>query len=212
MDYNLIKHELRNILSGKSGASYDVTIQAAARHLSASQRASQTPQEKFQIKEQEKGNLLAFALQNDLLIDIQPKRYISEGAEQKVYLKDSKTIIKLNDAIYYASWMDYFHNLLLHNFFFSDTAYTLIGFTKKDDNFYAVVAQNYILSDNSTDLENVKVFLNANGFVNKKNNDYFHPNIGIILEDLHDENVLTKKDVLYFIDTVFYIIPEIFNK
>lgn len=99
-----------------------------------------------------------------------------------------------------------------HNYFFSDTAYTLIGFTEKDNDFYAVVAQNYILSDNPTDLRNVKIFLDANGFVNKKNNDYFHPDIGIILEDLHDENVLTKQDVLYFIDTVFYIIPEIFNE
>ena len=28
---------------------------------------------------------------------------------------------------------------------------------------------------------------------------------GIILEDLHDENVLTRNEVLYFIDTVFYV-------
>ena len=33
---------------------------------------------------------------------------------------------------------------------------------------------------------------------------------GIILEDLHDENVLTQNGILYFIDTVFYINPEIF--
>ena len=43
-----------------------------------------------------------------------------------------------------------------------------------------------------------------------KNNDYFNPNLGIILEDLHDENVLTANDILYFIDTVFYIKPDIF--
>ncbi len=29
--------------------------------------------------------------------------------------------------------------------------------------------------------------------------------IGIIIEDLHDENVLTKDGLLYFIDTVFFI-------
>jgi hypothetical protein len=212
VDYNLIKHELQNILSGKSGTSYDASIQAVTNYLRASKKASTTPQDKFKIKEQEKESLIAYALKDDLLIEIRPESYISEGAEQKVYLKDSKTIVKLNDAIYYASWMDYFQNLLIHNYFFSDTAYTLIGFTEKDNDFYAVVAQNYILSDNPTDLRNVKIFLDANGFVNKKNNDYFHPDIGIILEDLHDENVLTKQDVLYFIDTVFYIIPEIFNE
>jgi len=30
--------------------------------------------------------------------------------------------------------------------------------------------------------------------------------LGLIIEDLHDENVLTQNGVLYFIDTVFYII------
>jgi len=42
------------------------------------------------------------------------------------------------------------------------------------------------------------------------NNDYYNSSLGIILEDLHDENVITQKGVLYFIDTVFYIKPEIF--
>lgn len=44
-----------------------------------------------------------------------------------------------------------------------------------------------------------------NGFENIRNNDYFNKNLGIILEDLHDENVLTQNGVLFFIDTVFYI-------
>ena len=45
----------------------------------------------------------------------------------------------------------------------------------------------------------------ANGFLNSKNQDYYNLDLGIILEDLHDENVLTQDGVLYFIDTVFYI-------
>lgn len=36
--------------------------------------------------------------------------------------------------------------------------------------------------------------------------------MGIILEDLNDENVLTNNDIIYFIDTVFYIKPEHFWK
>ena len=50
-----------------------------------------------------------------------------------------------------------------------------------------------------------------NGFINKKNNDYFNPELGIILEDLHDENVLTEHGALQFIDTVFYLTPSFFN-
>lgn len=135
-------------------------------------------------------------------------QYVSEGAEQKVYLKDSEHVLKLNDSIYYTSWKDYLYNLLLHNYFFSDTAYNLLGFTKDGKTLYAVVQQNYVSITASTDLKQVKDFLTKNGFVNNRNNDYFNPELGIILEDLHDENVLTKEDVLYFIDTVFYLTPE----
>lgn len=55
------------------------------------------------------------------------------------------------------------------------------------------------------DLEQVKIFLTQNGFENNRNNDYYNPELGIVLEDLHDENVLTRNDILYFIDTVFYL-------
>ena len=52
----------------------------------------------------------------------------------------------------------------------------------------------------------------ANGFIHTRNNDYHHPELGIILEDLHDENVLTEDGVLQFIDTVFYIEEKFFEK
>lgn len=65
-------------------------------------------------------------------------------------------------------------------------------------------------SDEATNLEKVKEFLTNNGFKNIRNNDYYNEDLGIILEDLHDENVLTQNGILFFIDTVFYIKPDIF--
>jgi hypothetical protein len=59
-------------------------------------------------------------------------------------------------------------------------------------------------------VESVKKFLNANGFQLKKNNDYFNTALGLILEDLHDENVLTNNGILFFIDTVFYLDDSFF--
>ena len=50
-----------------------------------------------------------------------------------------------------------------------------------------------------------------NGFNNTRNNDYFNPELGIILEDLHDENVLTENGILQFIDTVFYLTDDFFK-
>ena len=50
----------------------------------------------------------------------------------------------------------------------------------------------------------------SNGLVNSRRHDYYHPFLGIIIEDLHDENVLTDNGLLYFIDTVFYIDHKVF--
>lgn len=117
-------------------------------------------------------------------------------------------MFKLNDGIYYKFWIDYFHSLLLHNFFFTDTAYKLLGFTYDNEVLYAVVQQSYVSITQVTDIENVKLFLKSNGFEIIRNNDYLNKELGIILEDLHDENVLTKDDTLYFIDTVFYLTDD----
>jgi len=80
--------------------------------------------------------------------------------------------------------LDYLHNLLLNNFFFPDTAYQLVGFYRQENTLYAVVTQLFVRANQPTNL--------------------------VILEGLHDENVLTQNGVLFFIDTVFYIKPEVF--
>ena len=166
-------------------------------------------QEYKQNKQQERESLIQFANQENLwLANINVENYVSQGAEQKVYLKDGTSVLKLNDAIYYASWVDYLHNLLLNNLFFPDTAYQLLGFFKELDIIYAVVEQPFIKATQKTDLSLVKLFLENNGFRNTKNHDYYNADLGLILEDLHDENVLTQNGMLYFIDTVFYIAIE----
>jgi hypothetical protein len=47
--------------------------------------------------------------------------------------------------------------------------------------------------------------MESNKFEVIRNNDYYNQELGIIIEDLHDENVLTQNGILYFIDTVFYL-------
>jgi hypothetical protein len=166
-------------------------------------------QEYKQNKQQETKRLIEFAdLHNLWLAHINLKNYVSQGAEQKVYLKDGATVLKLNDAIYYASWVDYLHNLLLNNLFFPDTAYQLLGFYKELEVVYAVVAQPFVKATEKTDLSIVKAFLENNGFRNTKNHDYYNEDLGLILEDLHDENILTQNGMLFFIDTVFYIVSD----
>jgi len=74
--------------------------------------------------------------------------------------------------------------------------------------FYKIMFQ----SQKNTDLDKVKEFLSVNGFNNNRNNDYINEELGIILEDLHDENVLTQNEMLYFIDTVFYLTEKFWLK
>ena len=207
-----MKHELQNIISGKSQVKHGANIQAGASYLKDGKRTGTLAEKGINIKKQEKILIEQFATLNSLWItDLNIKNFVSSGAEQMVYLKDERKVLKINDTIYYASWEDYFNNLLLNNYFFPDTAYELLGFYKNDKALYAVVEQNFVLATEKTELSNVKLFLENSGFVNKKNNDYFHPELGIILEDLHDENVLTQDGTLKFIDTVFYI-TEAFYK
>ena len=203
---NQLKYELHNVLSGKSQVRFGTTIQTIASYLNNGTPSGSTTENTKHFKEQEEQRLEDYIFNNDLwLDDIDFSQYVSEGAEQKVYLKGTDHVLKLNDSIYYSSWKDYFYNLLLHNYFFADTAYELLGFTKSDNILYAVIQQAYVSITGHTDLEQVKAFMILNGFENNRNNDYRNNELGIILEDLHDENVLTKNDVLYFIDTVFFL-------
>ena len=211
--HNHLRDELHNILSGKSEVRFGTIIQTISCYLSNGSQAGSNAENEKHHNEKETEKLENFISDKNLWInDLDISQYVSEGAEQKVYLKDSEHVLKLNDAIYYNSWKDYFHNLLLHNYFFSDTAYELIGFTKDNDILYAIVKQNYVSVTSTTDLQQVKDFLTNNGFQNNRNNDYINYELGIILEDLHDENVLTKNDILYFIDTVFYLTDEFWLK
>jgi len=208
-----LKYELQRIISGVSENPEGNIIKSAADFLRKSKEAGGNAETNEFTKSQEAARLVDWIEDCGLWFgDIDENRFIAEGAEQKVYLdKDSKHVIKLNDTVFYAHWEDYLHSLLIHNFLFPETDYTLIGFRFENQNIKAVVRQPFIEITEPTDSNLVKEFLLANGFKLKKNNDYFHPTVGIILEDLHEENVLTKNGTLFFIDTIFYLTPSFYS-
>ena len=97
---------------------------------------------------------------------INKDRYLTEGAEQKVYLEeDGLHVLKLNDSIFYQTWQDYLNSLLLHNYFSGNQLWT--GFTGK---WNAVCSRKarYIHTSERTDETLVKELMAANGFENKK--------------------------------------------
>ena len=207
----ITKDETRYVLSGKSQDSNGITIQAASSYLGGDAGSSYEAKEDRGGKREEEEKLRRYADAHGLWFDksILGENF-SQGAEQRVYALGYKYVIKLNDSYFYNSWIDYFHSLLLHNLFFPDTVYELLGFTVNSDSlFCAVVKQPFIQDNSDTDLRVVKEFMEDNGFKKRegKENDYYNPELGILIEDLHENNVLTKNTVLYFVDTVFFVMP-----
>jgi hypothetical protein len=200
--------ELRDIIFGTGEITEGNLIQAILYFLRKSQKTSgKTEKSELITKKDEVNYLILFAEKNNLWYkEIKESFYIGEGAEQKVYLnEDGKSVTKINSGIFYLSWIDYFISILIHNYLFPSTSYEFMGFYLKENVFYVVVKQHFVESTETTDLESVKKFLLSNGFKHKKNNDFYNDNLGIILEDLHDENVLSNQGVLFFIDTVIYL-------
>jgi hypothetical protein len=184
--------------------------------LCASFPTSTTVKEDFEgksvLKEKQVAFLENYCNQRNLWITDLPgeDRYLTRGGEARVYLhSDNKHVIKLNDGVYYATWLEFFNSILLHNLIFPNTAYSLIGFKKEGTTLYAVLQQPFITSEAQVDLNDIKKLLTFNGFENTRRNDYIHKELGLILEDMHDENVLVNSETLFFIDTVFYtVVPS----
>jgi hypothetical protein len=84
------------------------------------------------------------------------------------------------------------------------TRYELIGFIKLNSVVFLVTEQEYIEPTSPTNIDRIHNEMRENGFYVKKNNDFINEKFGIIIEDLHEENVLTNNDILFFIDTVIY--------
>ena len=209
-----IKDELQHIILRDEQVGRTSQLKKVQTFLRRHAETGSPAQNQKRFKSEETAELINFARQEKLFYEqtISEKDFISSGAEQRVYRLDETYVIKTNGSIFYACWLDYFNSLLIHNYYFPATAYTFIGFKIIDDELYAVVRQEFVSTTEATDLVAVKQFLTYNQFFNTRNNDYINTDMGIIFEDLHDENVLSKNSVLFFVDTVFYITPKFYLK
>lgn len=183
---------IRNILIESFGADSTVKSEFESRSI---------------LKEKQAGFLKGKAIELGFWLESLPlgSDYLTRGGESKVYLApDRLNVIKVNDAVYYASWTEYFNSLLLHNLLFPNTAYTVLGFLEIGGSLNLVLQQPFIKGGQAS-LEDISEFLGFNGFSNTRRQDYFNKEFGIVLEDMHDENVIAQNGILFFIDTVFYL-------
>jgi hypothetical protein len=132
-------------------------------------------------------------------------RQIGAGAEQKVYLHpNGREVVKVNTGTYHGNWLEFFNRLLCHAILFPATKYSTIGFTKVEEIFAVLIQQQFALLTEGAPRSIVEPYLNRHGFIRTKNDDYYNPALGIILEDLHDENVFLLEEQILFIDPVIY--------
>src|SRR5882757_580487 len=127
---------------------------------------------KLLSKKEQESSLRKYATDNRFWVTQLPEEYLTRGGESQVYLDiDSKHVIKINDAVYYATWLEYFNSLLLHNLIFKDTAYAFIGFIDINNVLHAVVRQPFIIADGQASLNDIRTFLEYNGFLNTRRHD-----------------------------------------
>ncbi len=213
---NDTRSKIKDITAGNVIEGGADTCTAVRNYLCTSFPTSTTVKTDFEgkllVKKEQAILLESFSKENNLWLTTLPVQdtFFARGGEAMVYLaSDKRDVIKQNDAIYYATWLEFFNSLVLHNLIFPNTAYTFLGFIKPDDVLYAVLSQPYVQSDAEVDTEDIKQHLEFSGFENDKRHDYRHTELGLLLEDMHDENVLVNSETLFFIDTVFYTIGSI---
>jgi Serine/Threonine/Tyrosine Kinase found in polyvalent proteins len=81
------------------------------------------------VKEKQTILLKSYALQSGIWLSSLPPdtQYLTRGGESKIFMDhDRLNVIKVNDGVYYATWTEYFTNLVIHNLLFSNTAYNQI--------------------------------------------------------------------------------------
>jgi hypothetical protein len=216
MNNNDTRSKLENIIKGIVIEGAEDNCTTIRNLLCTSFSTSTTVKRDFEskaiVKKEQAGFLKKYAQQNAIWITHppDPSQFLARGGEATVYFDaQNKSVVKLNDGVYYATWLEFFNSIVIHNLLFPNTAYIFLGFIEADGIFQAVMRQPFVTSDSAVDLADVKKLLSYNGFENRlrkgvPTNNYYNKELGIILEDIHDENVIVNSENLFFIDTVFY--------
>jgi len=208
---NEVRTKLQNIIGGARLERTEDRCSTIRDFLIESFGTGPTAKSEFESravsKEKQDQFLRSYAKKNHLWLESLPagSEYLTKGGESQIYLAaDSRDVIKVNDAVYYATWVECFTSLVIHNLLFPNTTYAIVGFMENNGALGIVLQQPFIEGEQAS-LEDIDELLTFNGFKNIKRQDYYNEEFGLLLEDMHDENVIAREKLLFFIDTVFYV-------
>lgn len=128
------------------------------------------------------------------------------GQENDVYLEDSR-VFKRNNLSFHLSYLDFFDRLVLHNLFFPGAPLRFEGFVEQGNGpLLPVMSQPAVRAQRGASRAEVEALMRRFDFVRIRHDDYRHPE-GILVEDLHDENVFLDPDgEVVVIDPVIYLV------
>jgi hypothetical protein len=192
------------------------TLQAAAdvaRGVHASggpPPAKPSPAEVRGLKRREAAALLTWARSNGLLLDDAEftRDWIAQGSiggqENDVFLRDGR-VLKRNNLCFHLSYADFFDRLALHHLLFPGAPLSLEGFVQHDAELLPIMSQPAVRAQRGAKRTEVATLMRQLGFEPVRNDDYRHPE-GILVEDLHDENVfIDTEGEIVLIDPVIYL-------
>ncbi len=182
---------------------YNLLEQAACIARRSKEAAGETePTESYkgeQIKE-----LIKFANTNNLWIDLSHLNitYMDRGGENEVFHDGNVSVVKLNNFEYAGDDLEnFFIRITVHNKFFSNVPYQMIGFAYNSlQEFCAVLLQPYILAEREATEDEIAAYMQALGFEMDYYDEYHNADYEVF--DAVPNNVLYGIDGdLYFIDT-----------
>lgn len=155
-------------------------------------------------------NLERFARDRDCWIDdiSQLGIFSDKGSENEVYLskKNNAIVYKLNDFRYSDDNLSqFFERIKIHNFYFPDCSYKLIGFAQNQaGKICAVLSQPFIAAVREATDSEINEELNKMGFKPELDGEYFSNGRYDIFDALPNNVLVGNDGHLYFIDTIIY--------
>lgn len=192
------------------------TIQAAAdvargvHGPGAALTAKQSPQAVRSLKLREAKALRSWAKQERLILSAAgfERQWRRQGRiggqENDVYLSANR-VFKRNNLSFHLSYADFFDRLALHNLLFPGAPLCFEGFIERRSGLWPVMSQPAVRARRGATREDVETFMERLDFKRIRSDDYRHPE-GILVEDLHDENVfIDEEGEVVVIDPVIYL-------
>ena len=107
-------------------------------------------------------------------------------------------MFKRTDAFLHGNWLEYIYRIALHNALFPETRLEFRGLMDVPQDqglggsggLYSVVSQTAIRAVRGATRAEVEAEMEKRGFSRYASEDYYNPDTGIVVQDLHDENVV----------------------